>query len=599
MQTASARPSLLVEILALLPTPVILFVTTSNSRYLANQADLGYEVSLLFPYLGMALLAMLLGFGLCLLRERRPAEFLLWCYYGIGPFYLAYRIFHKARWEIGRGAMSDTVEDVVFLLLMALMVAGVVIVYARRMPRVPICRFLAVIGPLFLAAEIYQFGSQAEFIDTRLSLADKLGLESRGAASSLEPHAPAAELPNVYHLILDGFQTEMFEHTFPLEERGERLSGFLYFPENVATYGRTRFSIPSTFLGNPYDNQSSQAAFVRSQFDSPQSILYSLREAGYQTFGLHVEPKVKDTDEHLFDHSVRHGEHVVIRASSNVQIFRKLWVVSNFPRLVYPLFVSAQEARDLLHQKVIPRDQQLKSYRAFVNYLEVEEELPASGRYTFLHLMIPHPPFTLDANCAPQEEGVSAEERYLAHIRCGDKIIRDFVDRLKKLGRYHDSLVLIHGDHGFYAKLEGETLLDLGANQEVDPDRVEGHTDDHARLRSRALLLLKPPDAGGSGYAFTTSPAESTLLDVAPTMMDALGIDADTTYSGFSLLHPDSIPQDRQRYYYFHDFVSIDGIYGLAAQISRWIIDEDRAIKDGVILLPQASADATVRKAPN
>jgi hypothetical protein len=441
--------------------------------------------------------------------------------------------------------------------------------------------------------------SQVEFIDKKLSLREKLGLEPTGTSSSLEPRTTAEDLPNVYHLILDGFQTDMFEHTFPLEERGELLSGFLYFPDNVATYGRTRLSIASTFLGRSYENQSPQVAFVRSQFDSPQSFLYWLREAGYQTLGFHVVPKVRGADEHLFDHSVRHQEHVVVRASSNVDIFRKLWVVSNFPRFVYPLFVSAQEARDLRSQKVIPKALQLKSYRGFAKYLELEEDLSPSGRYTFLHLMIPHPPFTLDADCAPQGEDVAAEERYLAHIRCGDKIIRDFVARIKELGRYRNSLVVIHGDHGFYAKVRGETLLDLGINQALDPNDVRGHTEDFARMRSRALLLLKPPDHGGSSHGFTTSPAKSTLLDVAPTIIDALGIDSGSAYSGFSLLHPDLIPQDRERYYYFYDFVSIDGIYGLAAEISRWIIDEDRAIENGVIPVPQASTDATVRKAPN
>jgi len=583
-----SRPSSLVYLLSLLTTPVIVFVMTSNSRYLANQADLGFQSSLLLPYLGMAALTIVLGLLLVPASRFRVGRSALWLYYLAGPCYLGYWILHKLHWELTKTEMSASVELAAWLLLTAFLGLLLVLIERKRFPRYTLCRLFAVIGPVLLLTEVYNFVSQAESLETGTSLRQELGLEGQGTnAPSRSSSSSGSEtrLPNIYHLILDGFQTDMFEYTYPVEERERELPGFRYFPDNVASYGRTRFSIAATFQGRLYDYESSQPEFILGEFDSNRSFLHWLEKAGYTAFGFHVMPKEDGADEALFDYAVRHGKHVALNLPSTDEMFRKLWIVSSFPHFVHGLFLSEDEVSSLRNQQVTLSSTQLKSYGAFSKYLALEEELPASGRYTFVHIMIPHPPVSLDASCALLEEGVPDGEAYVAHIGCGNKIIRDLVDRLESLGRYRDSMIVIHGDHGFYAGIKDGQLTDLRLHSESNPETVAGHTDEFASARSRALLLIKPPGAGSPGDRFAVSAAKSLLIDIAPTVLAAVGIEPEISYPGWSLLDPDQVPKDRKRYYHYYDFVTVESMRMLASEMSRWDVEKGAATKLDVVAL--------------
>ena len=70
------------------------------------------------------------------------------------------------------------------------------------------------------------------------------------------------------------------------------------------------------------------------------------------------------------------------------------------------------------------------------------------------------------------------------------------------------------------------------------------------KARARSLLLIKPPGMN-SNEPFLRSGFESLLLDIPPTIYDAIDINYPWEFDGISLLDHNTYKQQRFRYYHF------------------------------------------------
>ena len=154
-----------------------------------------------------------------------------------------------------------------------------------------------------------------------------------------------------------------------------------------------------------------------------------------------------------------------------------------------------------------------------MNVLEQEADLPANGRYTLIHLVLPHSPEVLAADCSYDVAG--SETTQLEQAGCATKLLVDFVERLKELGRFDNSLVIAQADHGVY-----------------EPDN--GAENPAERVSLHALLLIKPI---GSDGEFAVSSVNSTLIDIAPTLLGALEVENQLQMDGTPL--QDAMPDNR------------------------------------------------------
>jgi phosphoglycerol transferase MdoB-like AlkP superfamily enzyme len=128
------------------------------------------------------------------------------------------------------------------------------------------------------------------------------------------------------------------------------------------------------------------------------------------------------------------------------------------------------------------------------------------------HFVIPHSPDVLAADCSYDAGG--HETSQLEQSACATKLLVDFVDRLKELGRFNNSLVIAHADHGVY-----------------QPDNDAENPAERVSLR--ALLLIKPIGSDGD---LAVSEVESTVIDIAPTLLNALQVEHRLPVEGSSLL---------------------------------------------------------------
>lgn len=495
--------------LSLVPTPLLVFVSSSAALYLKNQDQLQRRLEVLLPFGAIFFLMVVLGLLLYGLSRFRAARLCLMGYYALGPLFLVFGFLRSqldvipfmARFYNAMGGL---------LLWPGLLLAATVILYLRSSVQ-KVAKVSAMAAVILLAAETFSFHSQFEQTTPGPtgSIREKLSFD------------PSHPLPNIYHILLDGFQTDFFERALTPELR-QALDGFTYYPANESIYHTTFLSTTSVFTGRKFVYDRHRHEYLHQSRNGRASFLYWLKKIGYATLifspaRIDDEYRVRAASRaNLVDHIALFGQQITDeQINVNTAAMWNLWLFSMLPDPLKEIAsqrdwftgLDQEDLRLLQRQRLLNRSAQMASVLGLRSVLEEEKSLPESGRYTYVHLMLPHWPYNLRPDCSFNNEGKTGP---VEQSQCTLKLMADFLALLKSLDRFDRSLILIHGDHGAFYRVKNDSLV---------PSK---------RSRSlRSLLLVKPFDHGvGSGLV--TSEDEATLLDINPTILwSVAGVEAD------------------------------------------------------------------------
>jgi phosphoglycerol transferase MdoB-like AlkP superfamily enzyme len=157
-----------------------------------------------------------------------------------------------------------------------------------------------------------------------------------------------------------------------------------------------------------------------------------------------------------------------------------------------------------------------------LDYLEKEPE----NSLNFIITLSSHFPYKMDSNSSTLSlEGQNIPKvagDYFQSIHYTDMAIGEFIEGLKNKGLYDDTLILIYGDHNA-PYVEGFSIGDFV----YDPYSLEG---------LRIPLIIKTPNQTTG----LTHNKATTTLDIAPTILDLLGLKTDMPMFGESLFASDA-----------------------------------------------------------
>lgn len=492
-------------LLSLAGTPVLLFISPSITVYLSSQAELNHELGVINPFVIAALVIFVLTSAYYLAvepligRQTAPRTLTapLAVYYLAGPVFLAYSLLREAPFPLF-DQLAGVLVGVAILLIGAALLAS-------RANRQSTVSFFAVLSVAFVLSETYRLASGIQQPSPAGETpGPELAVTDRGK-----------DLPNIYHLILDGYQSDIFAMILTDQIKSE-MTDFTWYSEATALYDQTVWSVPSVMLGTQFDYSISHAQYQSDAFNSAASMLHELRDAGYLTVAY--SRKLYQFDYDLFDVMTEHFDNMDSKALDDTDDFATLWVYRNMPRVVSMamakrnFLISPADIMNLGAQTFLADSAALESKLSFDNILIEESNLPATGRYTFVHLGVPHDPFVLEADCSE-----SRSSNVVTQSQCAALLVTRFLERLKSLDRYDDSLILIHGDHGERYLVNGTSLTEI------------------EHRSHRTLLLLKPPSAN-SRQPLVNSRIGATLLDIAPTIYEFIGRES-LAHEGISLVH--------------------------------------------------------------
>jgi len=371
----------------------------------------------------------------------------------------------------------------------------------------------------------------------------------------IAPHDGESEMyrfsaeKNVLHIIADGFQSDIFEEIInsPEDDNPYRnaMSGFTFFRDHLGAFPLTHMAIPAIFSGRIYKNHMKRSEFFDSTLGS-HSLLNSVYENDYEVDMTvpsslkHIYMRSKHTNAYMIssNHHVKQVDILTDEYSKliDLALFRlaphhlKRHIYNDQSWLIQPFLINA-ETRGL----------RFFSHNAFLD--DMTEKMSADRPrpvYKLLHLVLSHNPMVTTNQCNYAGKVLpTIRENVLNQARCSLYNILELFDRMKQLGIYHKSTIVLMADHGAFVPPAGfkNTRTSNGTLVIIDPITV---------AMALPLMAIKP--AGESG-PLKVSGAQTEIADTASTISSLMELDSKFNGTSFFSLNQ-NMTRIRKHYSY-------------------------------------------------
>ena len=557
-----AKPSALlgrfVGLLAVAAIPVAtVTIFISTAIYAGNTAEFSSSLPDLFaiilPYAAMLVVALAL-LGL-LMTERGRARYvtivsaiavLLWLQGNILVW--NYGVFDGSSIDWLSGAWRGLLDISIWVALLLL-----AIYHYQKWGKGLLLAAVATLAMQALAAAITIRGD-SQVLQVRDMAAD---LGGRDAAMQFSASK------NIVHIVMDGFQSDIFASI--VNDTSERdfkseLRGFTYFDQHLGAYPYTQLTLPAMLSGKLFQNEIPVDTFVEQTMQGP-TIVNAAYAAGYEVdIAAPVALRnVYALGEYTNAFGIASSGHVNARDFATIDAAR-LTDLAVFR--VVPHFAKALVHRDelWLFQAVAQRKSYLHlQYFADLKFLEnLAAEMSAersSPVYKVIHLMLSHRPFVGNKRCEFDGRKGGSREAVITHAQCGFVRVLNVLQRMKDLGIYDSSLIVLMADHGAWVPIDSFESAALVSGLTV--------------AMATPTLLVKPPNAS---HAFRVSHAPSAITDIPATIAGLAALQGE--YAGESVFN---IAEDaeRVRHHLTYGYGVNPDAKGYLFPMQEWLINGD------------------------
>jgi hypothetical protein len=382
---------------------------------------------------------------------------------------------------------------------------------------------------------------------------------------------------DVIHIVLDGFQANVFEHLIDTEPglAGE-FDGFTFFRDAVTPSDVTYLSVPATLSGRAFDNQTKISTYLEQTLGGDN--LFSF----VATLGYAVDVATPAGWMRPSPAIVSHYR-IPTPYSGRPELSTAMLLLDLSLFRQAPHFLKAlvyHRGAWLLSSRSAGRPGRQFDHFAHNDFLaDLTSRLaidPERPRYKFIHVVTPHAPLVTAADCSYLGSAVPYSiESCGAQTHCTLARVAALLRRLRELGVYDSSLILIHGDHG------GALAFPMRAAD-------GGPTDSSSEFRRvwgnpLPAVLIKAP---GQAEPLRRSNRAVSLMDVPATV--AALLDAQEIFPGSSMFaaEPD---MPRTRYYHTSTMHRVDAaakdqfdewrsfaIRGSIYEVDAWSLESQR-----------------------
>ena len=362
-----------------------------------------------------------------------------------------------------------------------------------------------------------------------------------------------SQAENVIILILDNFQSDYFYELIQEEPRyREVFEGFTYFRNSTGGFPKTYASIALLLTGNFYDNSIPIQNFLKESFTSESSIPKVLKQEGYKvelyphpnrTIYLHkdIASNVINRVNSFDDLLTQTG--LLVRLSF-FRSFPHFFKRPLYERFLYfllrfspdktlahnPVFGESGKVKD--RENIFPREalglHDVKFICRILSDSEVKEKMPL---FKFYHLNGAHTPFILDENFEVHKKK-DTYENYRKQAKASVKMTEMFLNKLKELGIYDNSLIIVMGDHGAGYRVSEKALESLKEDTGIEINNNEDEVSGKVIGSALPLLLVKPFKEKGD-LEISDSPVSTA--DIPETVFSLLGIERENAFSFFHI----------------------------------------------------------------
>lgn len=308
---------------------------------------------------------------------------------------------------------------------------------------------------------------------------------------------------NLLVLVLDSVDADQFAQALAEDpDLSRRLEGFTWYRNAMGLSDPTKYGLPALLTGQAYTQPVDYAGFIAAAYaDAP---LYTMLAGDVWDARFFTDSRYVSLDAGVVDNLAREELAVNDPAGLTRDLLRlcafryaphffkpQLWMYSN----VFLPYAQAQG--EPVYEVTDP---------AFDARLR-EEGLEATVERAFrlIHLTGMHPPYTMDADCQYQAQGVTAQEQMRGCLRLAE----DYLEQLRALGVYDRSAVLILADHG--TDTVHRPLLLLKRPGDTGEMAVNDAPVSYADLPATYVALLTGAQAGTELWSILQGQARTRL----------------------------------------------------------------------------------------
>lgn len=308
---------------------------------------------------------------------------------------------------------------------------------------------------------------------------------------------------NLLVLVLDSVDADQFAQALAEDpDLSRRLEGFTWYRNAMGLSDPTKYGLPALLTGQAYTQPVDYAGFIAAAYaDAP---LYTMLAGDVWDARFFTDSRYVSLDAGVVDNLAREELAVNDPAGLTRDLLRlcafryaphflkpQLWMYSN----VFLPYAQAQG--EPVYEVTDP---------AFDARLR-EEGLEATVERAFrlIHLTGMHPPYTMDADCQYQAQGVTAQEQMRGCLRLAE----DYLEQLRALGVYDRSAVLILADHG--TDTVHRPLLLLKRPGDTGEMAVNDAPVSYADLPATYVALLTGAQAGTELWSIPQGQARTRL----------------------------------------------------------------------------------------
>lgn len=308
---------------------------------------------------------------------------------------------------------------------------------------------------------------------------------------------------NLLVLVLDSVDADQFAQALAEDpDLSRRLEGFTWYRNAMGLSDPTKYGLPALLTGQAYTQPVDYAGFIAAAYaDAP---LYTMLAGDVWDARFFTDSRYVSLDAGVVDNLAREELAVNDPAGLTRDLLRlcafryaphflkpQLWMYSN----VFLPYAQAQG--EPVYEVTDP---------AFDARLR-EEGLEATVERAFrlIHLTGMHPPYTMDADCQYQAQGVTAQEQMRGCLRLAE----DYLEQLRALGVYDRSAALILADHG--TETVHRPLLLLKRPGDTGEMAVNDAPVSYADLPATYVALLTGAQAGTELWSIPQGQARTRL----------------------------------------------------------------------------------------
>lgn len=366
-------------------------------------------------------------------------------------------------------------------------------------------KIISNLTPLLTALCLLQVGtSTVSFMQSKAPLRVAV---SQTAGTSLYSFSKER---NVLILLMDEFSSRGFYQILQKTPELKRdLADFTFYRDTLAAFPTTYAAVPAILTGQPAPLTDSMSAYFEAT--APTSLNEQFAQAGWSSEVVTIHPICKSFKRSAcqsLDQAVASDKGTAatnqLLKLLDLTLFRysphflkkkiyddSHWFLQNIGR-VSPPPIPAGEKNYVQYSVTPSQELTFQFVDSFITRLSVDSATPS---FKLLHLMVPHGPYTTNAECGPYVgPRLTGPNRYLNQGLCGMKLAKKIFAKLKEQGVYDSTTIIIVADHGTPLKFDFDEF---------------GTSIDKKLRRAFPLLLVKP--AGQS-----PSPSGELAIDPRP-----------------------------------------------------------------------------------